>query len=442
MSESKEKVNVTFTFRRPGTAPPVFVVGDFSEPQWEPIEMEAAAGEDGEHTFTKDYLVEEGLVVHYKYRLGYDTWIHDDTADTVADEGGNLNNILTANKPSPVETEHAKPQEAVSQEAHDGQQVDNVAPEGEQSTPIEEVANTAAEVAETAAVLDHEIPSKHDDKYDERPHSRDSAVVVSGINTPAEAVEHKEHIDDHSQENNQDEPAELPDSTQYGQEAEEPVAPTKAVIPTVEENQAKDGFNGDTQTISDHPDGGASEVEKTEEGVTEGAPAELQAESEPVADAPVEGNLADNTPAEDDLADVNHIEANQPKHDPIGTAPTAEEPTHEEPVHEEPVHVEPVQTDKHEDQPSEDQQIEDEPVETKQAENDSGLVEKESAHDETSPEGQATKEATTKDQIDEEPIAKVATDAQNEDAHVEKAVEESPTDVQVWRWTWTLYLPC
>jgi hypothetical protein len=77
-----EKVDVTFTFRRAGVAPPVFVVGDFSDPQWEPIEMEAAQGEDGEHVFTKGYQLEEGRVVHYKYRLGYDNWIHDDTADT------------------------------------------------------------------------------------------------------------------------------------------------------------------------------------------------------------------------------------------------------------------------------------------------------------------------------------------------------------------------
>ena len=83
LAKMSEKVNVTFTFRHPGAAPPVFVVGDFSEPAWQPIEMDVSAGEDGDHTFTKSYMVNYGAVVHYKYRIGHgDWWLHDENAPT------------------------------------------------------------------------------------------------------------------------------------------------------------------------------------------------------------------------------------------------------------------------------------------------------------------------------------------------------------------------
>lgn len=78
------KVPVTFTFRRPGTKPPVFVAGSFSEPQWEPQEMTACAleGQD-EYEFKAEILAVPGSSIQYKFRLGHgDWWLLDEKAES------------------------------------------------------------------------------------------------------------------------------------------------------------------------------------------------------------------------------------------------------------------------------------------------------------------------------------------------------------------------
>ncbi|KLU84004.1 hypothetical protein MAPG_03052 [Magnaporthiopsis poae ATCC 64411] len=91
------KVPVTFTFRRPGTKPPVFVAGSFSEPQWEPQEMTACALEEqDEYEFKAEILAVPGSSIQYKFRLGHgDWWLLDEKAESVADNEGNRNNVLT-----------------------------------------------------------------------------------------------------------------------------------------------------------------------------------------------------------------------------------------------------------------------------------------------------------------------------------------------------------
>lgn len=103
------KVPVTITFRRPGTQPPVFVAGSFSEPQWEPQEMTACAleGQD-EYEFKAEIFAAPGSSIQYKFRLGHgDWWLLDEKAESVTDNEGNRNSLLTVPNETRPELEEA-----------------------------------------------------------------------------------------------------------------------------------------------------------------------------------------------------------------------------------------------------------------------------------------------------------------------------------------------
>ncbi|KAH6687180.1 hypothetical protein F5X68DRAFT_152660 [Plectosphaerella plurivora] len=143
------KIPIAITYHKPGTEPPLFVAGSFSN--WEPQEMDCTTDEDGKHVFVKTVRVPPGTEIQYKFRVGQgDWWVLNDEAPTATDEAGNLNNIMTA--PGPESPLKLKPlahlQEAERQRLS--------------STPIGQVADTAAEVADTAEKLDG-------DKLDEAP---------------------------------------------------------------------------------------------------------------------------------------------------------------------------------------------------------------------------------------------------------------------------------
>ncbi|KAL8414198.1 hypothetical protein RB594_005427 [Gaeumannomyces avenae] len=90
------KVPVTITFRRPGTSPPVFVAGTFSEPQWQPQEMTSSSDGQGEYEFKAELLAAPGSSIQYKFRVGHgDWWLLDENADSVTDHEGNCNSVLT-----------------------------------------------------------------------------------------------------------------------------------------------------------------------------------------------------------------------------------------------------------------------------------------------------------------------------------------------------------
>lgn len=74
------KVPVTITHRVRDIQPPLFVAGTFSDPQWTPHEMDFKTGSDGEHIFTKDFEVEPGSKLQYKFRVGHGNWwqLNDD----------------------------------------------------------------------------------------------------------------------------------------------------------------------------------------------------------------------------------------------------------------------------------------------------------------------------------------------------------------------------
>lgn len=167
------KVPLTITYRSPQTQPPLFVAGTFSHPQWVPQEMEYTTGEDGEFTFSKAFYVEPKSKIQYKFRVGPgDWWVLDESAPTVTDDAGNSNNFIEA--PS---AEEAKPEEPIQTTNHDDdvsssnhiqqpqphpvarlealRETDKV---DRSATSTPEYARTAAEVAESAALVDPPTP--------------------------------------------------------------------------------------------------------------------------------------------------------------------------------------------------------------------------------------------------------------------------------------------
>lgn len=84
--ESRE--TVTISIRRPTETPSVFVLGTFSDPAWEPLELSAkpveTPGDDAatEYVFSRDFEIPEGRY-QYRFRVGSDdSWIHDEKVET------------------------------------------------------------------------------------------------------------------------------------------------------------------------------------------------------------------------------------------------------------------------------------------------------------------------------------------------------------------------
>ena len=77
------QVHVKLSYRRNDTVPPVYVAGNFSNPPWQPLEMDVTKGEDGQNLFSKDIDVDEGFEIQYKFRIGSgDWWVVDETVET------------------------------------------------------------------------------------------------------------------------------------------------------------------------------------------------------------------------------------------------------------------------------------------------------------------------------------------------------------------------
>ncbi|OHE92002.1 hypothetical protein CORC01_12693 [Colletotrichum orchidophilum] len=177
-------VSVTITYRQPGTQPPIFVAGSFSNPKWEPQEMDFTTGDGGEHTFYKNIEVRPSSQIQYKFRVGQgDWWVLNEDAAVVTDESGNRNNYLEApasQEPKQLNGVNGDSQKA-SEDAETLEDMDaskaardytatqlepktniqgHLKDEERQrlsSTPIGQVADTAAEVADTAEKLDAEV---------------------------------------------------------------------------------------------------------------------------------------------------------------------------------------------------------------------------------------------------------------------------------------------
>lgn len=70
---------MTITFRKAGVRPPVYLAGTFSDPAWQPREMQLTEDGAGEHCFTAQVPVQPGLEYRYRFRAGEDgDWVLDD----------------------------------------------------------------------------------------------------------------------------------------------------------------------------------------------------------------------------------------------------------------------------------------------------------------------------------------------------------------------------
>ncbi|KAL6698742.1 P-loop containing nucleoside triphosphate hydrolase protein [Trichoderma pleuroticola] len=136
---SPTAVPYTVTYRCPGTEPPVFLAGNFTALEWGLQEM-GSRQEGGEYVFESRVFVEPGREYHFKFKAGREgPWLLDENRATATDESGNRNNVLTL------------PKSYVSKIKDD---------EGRRtSTPIEQVASVAAEVADVASKLDEDDTS-------------------------------------------------------------------------------------------------------------------------------------------------------------------------------------------------------------------------------------------------------------------------------------------
>ncbi|TWU76731.1 hypothetical protein ED733_003735 [Metarhizium rileyi] len=173
---STDKVLVTLSYRKRGLAPPVSVAGSFSDPQWELQEMHGVIDESGEHHFTLQIPVEPGKEYYYRFKVAnQDGWVLDEHATVVQDDLGKSCNLLrvpmtrnnTGRPHTPlVEATERRDDAPVAP----GQR--NIVASGPKSllpnvfrdksyeedqrsrTPIKQVAEVAAEVADTAEKLD------------------------------------------------------------------------------------------------------------------------------------------------------------------------------------------------------------------------------------------------------------------------------------------------
>jgi hypothetical protein len=67
-------VVVTVKYDKPGTRPPVYLAGSFSDPQWQPEEMRYTSNGDNDFQYYSTFEVEEGQEYQYKFRIGEGDW--------------------------------------------------------------------------------------------------------------------------------------------------------------------------------------------------------------------------------------------------------------------------------------------------------------------------------------------------------------------------------
>jgi hypothetical protein len=74
-------ISVMVKYSKPGTQPPVFLAGSFSE--WQPQEMSFTTDDNNEHEFYKEVQVDEGNKYQYKFRVGPgDWWVLNENSPT------------------------------------------------------------------------------------------------------------------------------------------------------------------------------------------------------------------------------------------------------------------------------------------------------------------------------------------------------------------------
>lgn len=68
----------TITYSSPGTEPPVYLAGSFTEPPWVAREMEYTQQADGEFVFTQQVHIAPDREYQFKFRKGDNEWVVDE----------------------------------------------------------------------------------------------------------------------------------------------------------------------------------------------------------------------------------------------------------------------------------------------------------------------------------------------------------------------------
>ncbi|KAL3419159.1 PT repeat family protein [Phlyctema vagabunda] len=178
MAPSKTTVRVKYA--NLGTQPPVYVAGSFSEPAWDPQEMQYTTDENNEHDFYKDVEVKVGEKYQYKFRLGPgDWWLLNENSPTATDNLGNRNNLLLVPEPKDDVVATNPDDDAVKPQEGDGELIASINLKKASKDPkpndanglmtvestekpgatTPDIADVASDVADSAATLDKEKPA-------------------------------------------------------------------------------------------------------------------------------------------------------------------------------------------------------------------------------------------------------------------------------------------
>ncbi|KAH7348373.1 hypothetical protein BKA65DRAFT_259425 [Rhexocercosporidium sp. MPI-PUGE-AT-0058] len=190
-------VSVSVKYSKPGTQPPIYLAGSFSEPAWEPQEMQYTTDASNEHEFFKEVDVEQGKEYQYKFRIGPgDWWILNEDSPTGTDNAGNRNNVLTV--PLTNDTTASKPTEGNLEEASIEMQKssEHNLPLGARD-PTPEPMEEAMGTRETSDVLfsDEIIKDMEEPKEISLPKDRELLKPLEPHPTPAVGAE-KTNFDD------------------------------------------------------------------------------------------------------------------------------------------------------------------------------------------------------------------------------------------------------
>lgn len=174
---------ITITFSKTGVQPPVHLAGSFSDPAWQPKLMQYTIGPDKQYRFHAEIYVDSGSSYQYKFRVGEGGWwLLDENSPTVTDDQGNRNNLLVVPQKNKIETLDSRSStnrpalvvektgveprhgddfgDSATLNQKEAQRMRSQDAEPDQIIVIDdaakESANTAADVADAAALLDVE----------------------------------------------------------------------------------------------------------------------------------------------------------------------------------------------------------------------------------------------------------------------------------------------
>ncbi|KJZ78945.1 hypothetical protein HIM_01718 [Hirsutella minnesotensis 3608] len=170
-----KEVPVTFTFRKPGTQPPLLVAGTFSDPPWQLREMQHQLDDAGEYFFTANVPLQADSQYLYRFKTpDQDEWILDEGTSIVTDEHGIKANLLAvSNKEAgfsetlwnipevPLDCNNIKPVHYFARTTReidqDNRRSDTNSTTSPRSiTPFQQVPRTAVKVTDMADVLDNQ----------------------------------------------------------------------------------------------------------------------------------------------------------------------------------------------------------------------------------------------------------------------------------------------